>query len=258
MVNERIKITTFQGKTKKFKNIKFRLSQRSIKILDRIINPYPFVPSNSDKRNEICNEIFNIQIAALAKRFEYTGVDKGIIGVSGGLDSTLALLVTVETFNMLGINRKNIIAVTMPGFGTSGITFDNAIKLIEELGVTMMKIDIKEACNKHFSDIGHDGNKTDLTYENTQARERTQILMDIATMKNGMVIGTGDLSELALGWCTYNGDHMSMYSINASIPKTLVKYLIEWVAENYTKKLAGKVLKKILNTPISPELLPTK
>jgi NAD+ synthase (glutamine-hydrolysing) len=224
--------------------------------LTRRIDPAPFVPAADALRKERCDEIFQIQINGLAKRLVHTHLQTAVIGVSGGLDSTLALLVTVMTFDALGLPRKQIVGVTMPGFGTTGRTYNNAIQLIRSLGVTLLEIPIKEACEQHFKAIGHDGKTPDITYENTQARERTQILMDLANKENGLVIGTGDLSELALGWMTYNGDHISMYAVNVSIPKTLVRYLVEWVAENRVDEVSRKTLSDIIDTPISPELIP--
>ncbi|MDR0744052.1 MAG: NAD(+) synthase [Tannerella sp.] len=223
---------------------------------DRFVDPYPFVPAEDDALKERCEEIFNIQTFGLIKRLRHINAKSAVIGISGGLDSALALMVTIRGFDMLNIPRKNIFGVTMPGFGTTGHTYKNAVSLIKQLGVSFKEISIKEACLQHFKDIGHDGKTTDVTYENTQARERTQILMDLANMTNGIVIGTGDLSELALGWATYNGDHMSMYGVNVSIPKTLVRYLVEWTANNLSDKKAQKTLLDIADTPISPELIP--
>lgn len=217
----------------------------------------PFVPSARSSIDERCKEIFNIQSAGLAKRLEHTHTSKVIIGISGGLDSTLALLVCSETFKLLGIDSKNIIAITMPGFGTTNKTYTNAQSLMKQLGTTVMEISIKDAVLQHFDDIGHDENQHDVTYENSQARERTQILMDVANKEKGLVIGTGDLSEVALGWSTYNGDHMSMYGVNVSIPKTLVRFVIEWVMNiKYENQTLKNTLQDILDTPISPELLP--
>ena len=215
---------------------------------------YPFVPSNPNKRNERANEILTIQSCALARRLKHTGSKKCILGVSGGLDSTLAYLVILRSFDILKIAPQNLIAVTMPGFGTTDRTYQNAKELIRKTGATLREVSIKDACILHYKDIGHDAGNHDVTYENAQARERTQILMDIANQESGLVIGTGDLSELALGWCTYNGDHMSMYAVNTSIPKTLVRYLVEYEMQN--NKTLHDVLKSILDTPISPELLP--
>lgn len=215
---------------------------------------YPFVPNNPNKRNERANEILTIQSCALARRLKHTGSKKCILGVSGGLDSTLAYLVILRAFDILKIAPQNLIAVTMPGFGTTDRTYQNAKELIRKTGATLREVSIKDACILHYKDIGHDAGNHDVTYENAQARERTQILMDIANQESGLVIGTGDLSELALGWCTYNGDHMSMYAVNTSIPKTLVRYLVEYEMQN--NETLHDVLKSILDTPISPELLP--
>ena len=223
--------------------------------LTRTFNPHPFVPQGSEL-NSRCEEIFSIQIAGLAQRLLHTGAKTAVIGISGGLDSTLALLVCVKTFDKLGLSRKDILGITMPGFGTTDRTYHNAIDLMNSLGVSIREISIREACIQHFKDIGHDLNIHDVTYENSQARERTQILLDIANQTWGMVIGTGDLSELALGWATYNGDHMSMYGVNAGIPKTLVKHLVQWVAENGMDEASKATLLDIVDTPISPELIP--
>lgn len=224
-------------------------------LLTRSITPYPFTPSGEELK-ERCDEIFHIQVSGLAKRILHAHARTAVVGISGGLDSTLALLVTVMTFDVLEIPRNRIIGITMPGFGTTGRTYKNAVDLIRSLGVTLREISIKEACIQHFQDINHDIHIQDVTYENGQARERTQILMDVANQENGLVIGTGDLSELALGWATYNGDHMSMYGVNTSIPKTLVKYLVEWVANNKVDEVARITLMDIVDTPISPELIP--
>ncbi len=239
-----------------FRSAGFSLPPKPLKKLHRGVDPHPFVPADPRLRDERCEEIFAIQTAGLAKRMEHTRCRTAVIGVSGGLDSTLALLVIVKTFDLIGAAREGILAVTMPGFGTTDQTYDNAVELMRTLGVTMREIDIRPACLRHFEDIGHDPEVHDTTYENVQARERTQILMDLANKHGGMVIGTGDLSELALGWCTYNGDHMSMYGVNASIPKTLVRYLVAWAADNVADAAAKKVLQAVLDTPISPELLP--
>lgn len=223
--------------------------------LSRSIEPHPFVPSGNTL-NERCEEVFAIQTEGLAKRLIHTNCKTVIVGISGGLDSTLALLVCVSTFDKLSLDRKGIIGITMPGFGTTDRTYGNALCLMQSLGITIKEISIKDACIQHFKDIDHDLNLHDVTYENSQARERTQILMDVANRMNGLVIGTGDLSELALGWATYNGDHMSNYGVNASIPKTLVKYLVEWVAHNQADEVSRKTLLDIADTPISPELIP--
>jgi NAD+ synthase (glutamine-hydrolysing) len=224
--------------------------------LDRVIEPNPFIPNNPAVVKRRCEEIFQIQAAGLAKRMEHTGLGKIVVGISGGLDSTLAILVAAEAFDLLNIPRENIIAVTMPGFGTSTDTHANAHTLMRELGVTAREISIKAATEQHLKDIGHSLDARDVTYENAQARERTQILMDLSNQQGALVLGTGDLSEVALGWSTYNGDHMSMYNVNASIPKTLVKFLVNWCAEKTDNPAEAKVLKAIVDTPISPELLP--
>lgn len=225
--------------------------------LMRDINALPFIPSEKDMQHS-CNEIFSIQVAGLAKRITHTGCKHLIVGISGGLDSTLALLVCVKTFDKLGMSRKGIVGVTMPGFGTTDRTYNNALSLMESLGVTIREINIAESVKMHFNDIGHDISVHDVTYENGQARERTQILMDLSNQLNGMVIGTGDLSELALGWATYNGDHMSMYGINAGIPKTLIKYLVRSVADSAVDEKSRDTLLDIIDTPISPELIPAE
>jgi len=239
-----------------FKEIKIE-SLKSIKKLDRFIDPYPFVPSDPQAKNRRCEEIFNIQSAGLAKRVEHIGDPKLILGISGGLDSTLALLVCIWTMDLLKRDRKDIIAITMPGFGTTSRTYENAKNLCRLLGVDFKEIDIKEAVLEHFKEIGHDPKIHDITYENAQARERTQILMDIANKEGGLVVGTADLSEIALGFSTYNADHMSMYNVNASVPKTLVRYVIKWVASKMEKEVS-EILIDIANTPVSPELLPKR
>ena len=242
-------------KDKASETIHFQLETSKEFTLTRSIDPHPFTPSG-EALAERCEEIFQIQIAGLAKRIAHTHAQTAVVGISGGLDSTLALLVTVMTFDTLKIPREQIIGITMPGFGTTGRTYNNAVNLIHSLGVTLKEISIKEACLQHFKDINHDPTIHDVTYENSQARERTQLLMDVANKLNGLVIGTGDLSELALGWATYNGDHMSMYGVNGSIPKTLVKYLVEWIAQNKVDKASQATLLDIVDTPISPELIP--
>lgn len=236
--------------------IRFDFSYTDCGDFDRYVAKHPFVPSKEFSREERCKEIFNIQSSALAKRLTHTNIKKAVVGISGGLDSTLALLVIVKTFDMLGISRKNIITVTMPGFGTTDRTYTNAISLCENLGTDLREINIVPACLQHFKDINHDADIHDVTYENVQARERTQILMDIANKEGGLLIGTGDLSELALGWATYNGDHMSMYSVNCSVPKTLVRYLVKYVASKEVNEKTSVILLDILDTPVSPELLP--
>lgn len=226
--------------------------------LGRRFDSMPFVPSDEGKKRQRCEEILSIQSYGLKKRYEHTGLSAAVLGISGGLDSTLALLVTVRAFDMLGLDRKGIYAVTMPCFGTTDRTYDNACRLAAVLGVTLEKVNIKEAVQIHFRDIGQDPEQHDITYENSQARERTQVLMDIANRVNGLVIGTGDMSELALGWATYNGDHMSMYGVNAGVPKTLVRHLVKYYSDTCeTPELSG-VLDDVLDTPVSPELLPPK
>lgn len=257
---ERLKNLSYRDSSKivpfKPKNINFNFKNTKINNFDRYIDKHPFVPSNEHEREERCKEIFNIQSSALAKRLEHTNLKKAVIGISGGLDSTLALLVIVKTFKLLGIDNSNIITITMPGFGTTDRTYNNALTLCRELNTDLREINIVEASLQHFKDIGHDKDIHDVTYENVQARERTQILMDLANKEGGLLIGTGDLSELALGWCTYNGDHMSMYAVNPSIPKTLVRYLVKYVAEKESTKEVAHTLLDILDTPVSPELLP--
>lgn len=260
LIQERIKNISFRDN---FKNINFDTREICFNFsndhdfkLERYIDSHPFVPKNEAIREERCSEIFNIQKAALAKRIEHTGLKKAVIGISGGLDSTLALLVVTKTFDMLNIDRKNIVTITMPGFGTTDRTYNNAVNLCKKLNTDFREINIVKSSLQHFEDIGHDASIHDVTYENVQARERTQILMDIANKEGGLVIGTGDLSEMALGWCTYNGDHMSMYAVNTSIPKTLVRYLVSYVADSILDKITSDILIDILNTPVSPELLP--
>ncbi len=224
-------------------------------VLTRKIDPSPFVPKGQ-LLDERCGEIFAIQVAGLARRVSHIGAKTLVIGISGGLDSTLALLVCTQTIDKLKRDRKDIIAITMPGFGTTDRTYHNAVSLMKSLGVTIREVSIKDACIQHFNDIGHDMNIHDVTYENVQARERTQILMDVANQEGGIVIGTGDLSELALGWATYNGDHMSNYGVNCSIPKTLVRHLVTWVANTSVDEESKATLLDIVDTPISPELIP--
>lgn len=250
---DRRRMTTFEIGEGNF--IPFSLN-RSTTTLSRYVDPAPFVPSNKADRDRRCDEILMIQAMGLKKRIEHTNCKSAVIGISGGLDSTLALLVTVRAFDLLGMDHSNIAAVTMPGFGTTDRTYDNAVNLIKSLGAEFIEVDIKNAVNVHFEDIGQDSSVHDVTYENGQARERTQILMDLANKKNGMVIGTGDLSELALGWATYNGDHMSMYAVNASVPKTLVRHLVKYYADTCGDNLLEKTLLDVLDTPVSPELLP--
>ncbi len=224
--------------------------------LDRVFSCTPFVPAEEEKRRLRCEEILSIQSYGLKKRMEHMGCANAVVGISGGLDSTLALLVTARAFDLLGLDRKGILAVTMPCFGTTDRTCGNAYKLAETLGTEAGKIDIRESVLLHFRDIGQDPEKWDVVYENAQARERTQVLMDLANQRNGLVVGTGDMSELALGWATYNGDHMSMYGVNAGVPKTLVRHLVQYCAETCENRELREVLADVLDTPVSPELLP--
>lgn len=224
--------------------------------LVRSMTVNPFVPGNPQQRDDRCREILSIQTSGLMKRIRHIGTKQAVIGISGGLDSTLALLVAVRAMELLGRPASDVLAVTMPGFGTTNRTYDNAVGLINALGATLKVVDIKASCLQHFEDIGHDKDVHDLTYENVQARERTQILMDLANKNGGIVVGTGDLSELALGWCTYNGDHMSMYAVNSGIPKTLIQYVVAWYADNEADDTVHKLLYSIIDTGISPELLP--
>lgn len=256
------KINTLRKKNMSFINksdcqilYKDKLENEDNDLKYRSVNPHPFIPVDSKNRKATCKEIISIQAAGLVKRLEHIGSEGFIVGVSGGLDSTLALLVTARAMKLIGKPAGNIIGVTMPGFGTTGKTYRNALRLMNELGVTVKEINIRNACLQHMNDIGHNPNLKDITYENTQARERTQILFDLANKHNCLLVGTGDLSELALGWCTYNGDHMSTYGVNASIPKTLVSYLVSYFAETGEHKIKS-ILTDILNTPISPELMP--
>ena len=252
------------------RNVKFSLldKQFAIRIIDafpkemerefnleRTISPHPFIPAMEDMEVS-CEEIFNIQVMGLVKRLVHTHAETVVIGISGGLDSTLALLVCVKAFDRLKRSRKGIVGVTMPGFGTTGRTYNNAMELMRSLGITVKEVSIVDAVTQHFEDINHDISVHDVTYENSQARERTQVLMDMANKLNGMVVGTGDLSELALGWATYNGDHMSMYGVNASVPKTLIRYLVNYVAQREVDDRSAQTLQDIIDTPISPELIP--
>ena len=261
--NDRLKFSTFREtsgsnpvKVVSLENINQNTTRPQLDADLRYIDAHPFVDSNSERLARRCDEILSIQARGLATRLKAINCKKVVIGISGGLDSTLALLVSVKAFDLLKLDHKGIIGVTMPGFGTTSRTHGNANKLMEALGVTQIEISINDAVKQHFHDIDHDPAVHDVTYENSQARERTQLLMDIANKENCIVVGTGDLSELALGWCTYNGDHMSMYAVNASIPKTLVKYLVEGYAQKYADAECAEVLMDIVNTPISPELLP--
>ncbi|HSR05063.1 MAG TPA: NAD(+) synthase, partial [Proteiniclasticum sp.] len=257
---ERLRNTTFRNESVNPKyladKVSFRHHSYETVGFDRSIDPHPFVPNNPVERKRRAREILNIQSHGLIKRLSHLNMKKTVIGISGGLDSTLALLVIVKAYKTLGIPYENIVTVTMPGFGTTDRTYQNAIELCKELGTDLREISIVEASLLHFRDIGHDKDVHDATYENVQARERTQILMDIANKESAIVIGTGDLSELALGWCTYNGDQMSMYGVNASIPKSLVRYLVRYFYEEEFTGRLSEVLKDVLETPVSPELLP--
>lgn len=253
---ERRKMTSFPGgQTDDYFEQEFSLEVKENKIT-RTFPKAPFIPDNQDERDKRCDEILSLQSMGLKKRLEHTNCKHAVVGISGGLDSTLAVLVTARAFDLLDIPRENLICVTMPCFGTTDRTYQNAVSLIKELGATLKEVRIEKAVRQHFADIGHDENNHDVTYENSQARERTQILMDMANQYNGMVIGTGDMSELALGWATYNGDHMSMYAVNCSVPKTLVRYLVLYYAETTENKKLSEVLMDVLDTPVSPELLP--
>lgn len=253
--NERRRMTTFPNVSKDYTTVYFSLAIKDLS-LNRFYNMTPFVPSSVEERELRCEEILSIQAMGLKKRLKHTGSKHAVIGISGGLDSTLALLVIVKAFDMLSIPRENIIAYTMPCFGTTDRTYNNACNLVAALHGTLKEVNIKNAVNIHFEDIGQDPDKHDITYENCQARERTQILMDGANLYNGMVIGTGDLSELALGWATYNGDHMSMYAVNSGIPKTLVRHLVRFYADTCNNDTLKNLLLDVLDTPVSPELLP--
>lgn len=256
--SERRRMSTFTSATDndEYTVVDFSLAGTEYTSLVRFIDPHPFVPENEATRNKRCEAILSIQAMGLKKRLAHIGCKNVVIGISGGLDSTLALLVAARAYGLLGLDMSGIHAVTMPGFGTTDRTYDNAVKMIKSLGCTFHEISIRESVTRHFEDIGHDINVHDVTYENGQARERTQILMDIANKVNGIVIGTGDMSELALGWATYNGDHMSMYGVNASVPKTLVRHLVRYYAEVLADSTLAKVLYDVLDTPVSPELLP--
>lgn len=256
--SERRRMTTYlqsEDEMKDYMHIEFELKSEKLE-LQRFIDPAPFVPSDEKERTHRCEEILSIQAMGLKTRLKHTGCKSAVVGISGGLDSTLALLVTVRAFDALEIPRENILAVTMPCFGTTDRTYNNACELVKRLGVSLKEVNIKEAVRIHFRDIEHEESIHNITYENGQARERTQILMDLSNKYNGMVIGTGDMSELALGWATYNGDHMSMYGVNASVPKTLVRHLVSYYADTCGDKELSMVLYDILDTPVSPELLP--
>lgn len=258
LVGERRKNNTYGASRsdRSFRIVPFSLAETAARPLRRPVAATPFVPAVVAERAHRCREIFSLQTTGLAKRLMHTGGTKVVIGISGGLDSTLALLVATKAFDKLGLDHRGIVAVTMPGFGTTARTRDNAERLAQLLGVTLRIIPIDAAVRQHFADIGHPEDRHDIVFENAQARERTQILMDVANQVGGLVIGTGDLSELALGWCTYNADHMSMYGVNAGVPKTLVRYLVAWCAEAEFTGEAAEILNDICATPVSPELLP--
>ena len=262
VVGERLRMSTFRtargdvdGAGAEYFEVEFELGREDTK-LTRLVDAHPFVPADGAERDARCEDVFSIQAYGLAKRLDHTHSSCAVIGVSGGLDSTLALLVTVRAFDLLGLDRQGIIAVTMPGFGTTERTHGNATTLADALGVQLREVSIAAAVRQHFVDIGHDERVHDVTYENSQARERTQIIMDIANQEGGLVIGTGDLSELALGWATYNGDHMSMYGVNGGVPKTLVRHLVRYVADTCDNEAEADILYDVLDTPVSPELLP--
>jgi len=257
LVSERIEMNTYPTLNDNYLYIPFALDDEELE-LDRTYDPYPFVPSDLNKRALRCQEVFDIQMNGLIQRLKSAYIKKVVIGISGGLDSTLALLVAHMAYQKLGYPSTDIIAVTMPCFGTTSRTKNNALQMMEELKVTSLTVNISDAVKQHFKDIHHDEDVHDVTYENAQARERTQVLMDIANQVGGIVIGTGDLSEVALGWSTYNGDHMSMYGVNVSVPKTLVRYLVDYVSTLYKGQPLEATLQDILNTPVSPELLPAK
>lgn len=258
LVNERLKNNTFSGSksSKKFRTIELDMPKKQYPNLLRKNSPTPFVPSDENLRSEVCSDINDLQVSGLARRLMHTGMKNVVIGISGGLDSTLALLVVYNAFNKIGLDKKGIHAITMPGFGTTKRTKNNAVSLAEKLGIDYKEISISKSTLIHFEDIAHNKDVHNVVFENAQARRRTHILMDIANQVNGIVIGTGDLSESALGWCTYNGDHMSMYGVNSGVPKTLVKYMVEWYAKSVFSLDISEILYDIINTPISPELLP--
>ncbi len=256
LLHERRRMSTYRTEHAKGYQVVPVPMKQTQTALSRTFGCMPFVPADKTVREKRCDEILSIQSYGLKKRYEHTGSKKAVVGISGGLDSTLALLVTVRAFDMLELDRKNILSVTMPCFGTTDRTYDNACKLAQVLGTELREVDIKESVSLHFEDIGQDMEKHDVTYENGQARERTQVLMDIANKENALVIGTGDMSELALGWATYNGDHMSMYGVNAGVPKTLVRHLVQYYADTCGNGELERVLLDVLDTPVSPELLP--
>ena len=253
----RRRMTSFKNVDFEHLGVAFSIRAKELE-LTRRFDPRPFVPSDKEGRDERCRDVLNIQAAGLKKRLMHTGIKKCVVGISGGLDSTLAFIVAAKAHDMLGLPRENITAITMPGFGTTDRTYKNACSMVKSMGATLKEIPIGDAVLQHFKDIGHDRDVHDVTYENSQARERTQILMDYANRENALVVGTGDMSELALGWATYNGDHMSMYGVNASVPKTLVRYLVEFYADTCGDAALSAVLRDVLDTPVSPELLPAE
>lgn len=257
LISERRRTTTYSSAGRSgYQTIPFELKTTALKPLLRTIAPLPFVPGDMTERSKRCEDIFTMQALGLKKRLSHTGITHAVLGISGGLDSTLALLVTAKAFDMLGLPREQIHAVTMPCFGTTDRTYQNACEMTKRLGASLREIDIRKSVLQHFKDIGQDPDNHDVTYENAQARERTQILMDIANQTGGLVVGTGDMSELALGWATYNGDHMSMYAVNVSVPKTLVRHLVSYYADTCESKALQEILADVLDTPVSPELLP--
>lgn len=257
IIAERRRIKSFADDFDAYDYIEFDLKFKDITDdFDRFVDPKPFVPQRDEERNERCEEILMIQAMGLKKRLEHTNCKQAVLGISGGLDSTLALLVTVKAFDLLNMPREQILAVTMPGFGTTDRTYNNAVEMIKSVGATFKEINIGEQVKRHLDEIGHDMSNKDITYENAQARYRTYLLMDLANEHNGMVIGTGDLSELALGWATYNGDHMSMYGVNSSVPKTLIRHLVRFYADTCDDDKLNRILLDVLDTPVSPELLP--
>ena len=255
LANDRRRTNTFSNEAKVYQKIDVTLGKKAAP-LNRSVSKTPFIPASEQERTKRCEQILEIQSMGLKKRISHSRAKTAVVGISGGLDSTLALLVTVRAFDKLAMPREDIIAVTMPCFGTTDRTYQNAVQFAKSLHVTLKEVDIKQAVLQHFSDIGHASDEYDVTYENAQARERTQVLMDIANQCGGLVIGTGDMSELALGWATYNGDHMSMYGVNASVPKTLIRYLVEYEANRTNNAILKQTLEDILDTPVSPELLP--
>ena len=258
LLNDRRKFNSFMGSAEKnnYRVATFESGAEKDVALSISVDMHPFIPRDKAEKFDRCREIFKLQSVGLSERMRKIGIKKAVIGLSGGLDSTLALLVTAEAVRALGFGPENIVGITMPGLGTTDRTYQNALTLMRELGVTLREISIKGACIQHYGDIGHDMKVLDVTFENVQARERTQILMDVANQTSGLVVGTGDLSELALGWCTYNGDHMSHYGVNSGVPKSLVRHLVSWYAETVGNEKVAAALLDILDTPISPELLP--